>query len=136
MSTSSTILYRVRPQLTNDELNALFVVSWPNYRWRDFRPVLSHSLAYLCAYDGTTLIGYVNLAWDGGIHAFVLDTTVHPDWQRRGIGTELVRRAAAVASEWGIEWLHVDCEPHLRDFYAGCGFQHTTAGWMHLTSET
>jgi GNAT superfamily N-acetyltransferase len=129
------ILCQTSPPLTSDELNKLFAESWPEHRWRDFRPILQHSLAYLCAYDGATLIGYVNLAWDGGIHAFVLDTTVHPDWRRQGIGTELVRRAVAVARKRGIEWLHVDCEPHLRTFYGACGFQHTTAGLMHLFSD-
>ena len=134
-------MYRVRPPLTNDALNALFVVSWPDHLWRDFRPLLRHSLAYVCAYltssrhDDIVLIGFVNLAWDGGIHAFLLDTTVHPDWRRRGIGTELVRRAAQVARERGIEWLHVDCEPHLQSFYRECGFQQTAAGLMNLLSD-
>ena len=139
MSTLSTIYYCISPALPNGELNGLFAVSWPHHRWRDFRSILSHSLAYVCAYWqhdlDRALVGYVNLAWDGGIHAFLLDTTVHPDWRRRGIGTELVRRAAAVARERGIDWLHVDCEPHLRDFYTGCGFRYTTAGLMNLYTD-
>lgn len=43
----------------------------------------------------------------------ILDPTVHPDWQKRGIGRALVRRAAAVARKRGIEWLHVDFESHM-----------------------
>ena len=135
-----TVVYRVSPPLTNDALNALFVVSWPDHQWRDFQSPLRHSLAYVCAYltpsrhDDIVLIGFVNLAWDGGIHAFLLDTTVHPGWRRQGIGTELVRRAAEVARGRGIEWLHVDYESHLQDFYAGCGFQDTAAGLMNLFS--
>lgn len=78
------------------------------------------------------MIGFVNLTWDGGIHAFLLDTTVHPDLRRRGIGTELVRRAAVVARERGIEWLHVDFEPRLSGFYRNCGFRRTAAGLMNL----
>jgi len=139
MSPSSTILYRVRPPLTNRELNELFGVSWPDHRPRDFQPVMSHSLSYVCAFGPRdlerVLIGYVNLAWDGGVHAFLLDTTVRPGWRRRGIGTELVRRAAAVARARGVEWLHVDCEPHLWGFYARCGFQPTTAGLWNLFAD-
>jgi GNAT superfamily N-acetyltransferase len=134
MSMQPDILYYTSPPLTNGELNGLFAGSWPEHRWRDFGLILAHSLAYVCAYREKALIGYVNLAWDGGIHAFVLDTTVHPDWRRRGIGTELVRRAAAAARQRGIVWLHVDCEPHLRDFYRGCGFYPTAAGLMNLFS--
>jgi lincosamide nucleotidyltransferase len=32
----------------------------------------------------------------------------------------------------GVEWLHVDYEPHLADFYRACGFRPTKAGLIHL----
>ena len=32
----------------------------------------------------------------------------------------------------GCQWLHVDYEPHLEEFYQGCGFRPTLAGLMHL----
>jgi ribosomal protein S18 acetylase RimI-like enzyme len=79
--------------------------------------ILDRSLAYICAFPGERLVGFVNLAWDGGIHAFILDTTVHPDMRRLGIGSELLKHATAVAHKQGIEWLHVDFEPHLTSFY-------------------
>jgi ribosomal protein S18 acetylase RimI-like enzyme len=120
--------------VTNDDLNALFAASWPAHAESDFQPILSRSLAYICAYDAERLIGFVNLAWDGGIHAFILDTTVHPDLRRRGIGQQLVLKAAAVAQACGVEWLHVDFEPHLRHFYQSCGFQPTEAGLLLLKS--
>jgi GNAT superfamily N-acetyltransferase len=128
----SSISYRISPTVTNDAMNALFAAAWPDNVWSDFAPMLSHSLAYVCAYQQDRLIGFVNLAWDGSIHAFLLDTTVHPAFQRRGIGRELVLRAAQVAHECGIAWLHVDYEPHLESFYRGCGFRHTEAGLMRL----
>ena len=126
------IIYRTSPSISNKALNALFQASWPDHHWRDFEPVLNHSLATICAYQGERLIGFVNLAWDGGLHAFVLDTTVHPDLRRRGIGAELVRCATVVARQRGIEWLHVDFEPRLAAFYHDCGFRHTAAGLMNL----
>ena len=131
-NTGSPISYNTSPAITNDTLNPLFAAAWPSHHWSDFTSMLRHSLAYICAYQQDRLIGFVNLAWDGGIHAFLLDTTVHPDVQRRGIGRELVLRAAQAARERGIEWLHVDYEPHLASFYRGCGFRHTEAGLMRL----
>lgn len=98
-----------------------------------WQAVLERSLTWITAFDGTELVGFVNVAWDGGVHAFLLDTTVHPDWGRRGIGTGLVRRAEAAAREHGgLEWLHVDYEPHLIGFYEGCGFTPTAAGLLKL----
>lgn len=85
--------------------------------------------------DDGTLIGFANVAWDGGDHAFLLDPKVRPDHQRLGIATELVRRAATAARDVGCEWLHVDFEPHLRAFYFdACGFKPTDAGVMRLRS--
>jgi len=127
------VLYRVSPPIDHEALNELFAASWPGHRERDFGPVLEHSLVYVCAYNAGALVGYVNLAWDGGVHAFLLDPTVHPAYRRRGIGTALVRRAAAVAQERGVRWLHVDYLPELAPFYRGCGFRHTEAGLMDLS---
>jgi ribosomal protein S18 acetylase RimI-like enzyme len=80
-------------------------------------------------------VGFVNVAWDGGIHGFILDTTVHSDYQHRGIGTELMKRASKISADRGIEWLHVDYEPHLEAFYVGCGYQRTQAGLLNLRDE-
>ena len=94
-----------------------------------------HSLTWVGAFtDEDALVGFVNLCWDGGAHAVVLDTAVHPDHQRRGIGAALVRAAALEASRAGCTWLHVDFEAHLRSFYReACGFQATDAGLLDLS---
>lgn len=122
----------INADVTNEALNALFAASWPNYHPKDFRPVLAHSLVYVCAYQEQQLIGFVNVAWDGGVHAFILDTTVHPLAQRRGVGQQLVQSAAIAAREKGCHWLHVDYEPHLEAFYQQCGFAPTCAGVLQL----
>jgi ribosomal protein S18 acetylase RimI-like enzyme len=130
--TTGEIIYRLSPAVGNDDLNDLFLAAWAGHQRRDFQPVLRYGLAYVCAYDGGRLVGFVNLAWDGGIHAFLLDTTVHPDVQRRGIGERLVREAVEAARARGIEWVHVDYEPHLKGFYERCGFRDTDAGLIRL----
>jgi ribosomal protein S18 acetylase RimI-like enzyme len=92
-----------------------------------------HSLGWVVARDGAELVGFVNVAWDGGVHAFVLDTIVASSAGRSGIGTRLVDAAVARARAAGCEWLHVDFEDHLRDFYFGaCGFEPTNAGLIKL----
>ena len=66
---------------------------------------MARSMGWVCATDGARLIGFVNVAWDGGAHAFLLNTSVHRNYQRRGIGTALVREAIALARDGGAEWL-------------------------------
>ncbi|NKL10237.1 GNAT family N-acetyltransferase [Rhizobium leguminosarum] len=123
---------RIDPFPSAAELNALFSAAWGSPHNRDFTPILSRSLAHIGAYQDDRLVGFVNVAWDGGIHAFILDTSVHPDMQRQGIATRLVREATQVARERGAEWLHVDFEPHLTGFYRACGFRPTEAGLIKL----
>lgn len=125
--------YRVKPKLTDAELKPLFRAAWPQEDDASYGPVLARSLTYVAAYEGDRLVGFVNVAWDGGIHAFLLDTTVHPSVQRRGVGTALVRRAAQEARRLGCSWLHVDFDEHLTSFYRGCGFRATQAGLIDLT---
>src|SRR5688500_11114827 len=132
---SNTVNYSVSPPVSNAQLNELFASAWDGFTESDFRSMLKHSLAYVCAYSGPQLVGFVNLAWDGGIHAFLLDTTLHREWQRQGSGLQLVHEAVKVAAERGINWLHVDYEPHLEQFYRECGFHHTLAGLRWLREE-
>ena len=126
------VIYRESPSVTNEELNSLFANAWGNGEPTDFDPILEKSLTYICGYFSNRLIGFVNVAWDGGIHSFILDTTVHKDFQRHGIGLKLVKRAEIAARNRGMRWLHVDFEPHLQEFYNKCGFKNTNAGLINL----
>lgn len=126
------IEYEISPNIGNEALNGLFADVWPDHAPRDFSAVLSQNLGHVCATLDGVVVGFVNIAWDGGDHAFLLDPTVRSDFQRQGIGTHLVRHAVDLARSKGIEWLHVDYEPHLSEFYVKCGFRMTEAGLMNL----
>ncbi len=126
------IIYQLNPTISNIDMNRLFTSAWTDHHQTDFTSILSRSLVYVCAYADSELVGFVNVAWDGGVHGFLLDTTVHPAYQRRGIGVRLVQDAVTATKSRGIHWLHVDYEPHLECFYKQCGFQPTRAGLMRL----
>jgi GNAT superfamily N-acetyltransferase len=127
---TETVEYRHRSLLDHEELQRLFELAG-GARKIDFHPVLDRSFMWIAAYAGSTLIGFVNVAWDGGVHFFLLDTTVHPDWQRRGVGTRLVREAIAACQGAG-EWMHVDFDDELTEFYRRCGFSESLAGVLAL----
>jgi GNAT superfamily N-acetyltransferase len=120
------------PYPLDEDLRKLSLRAWGGAGPESFQPILSRSLAHIGAFEGDRLIGFVNVAWDGGIHAFILDTCVDPDFRRRGIATEMVMRARDVARARGARWLHVDFEPHLHGFYARCGFVDSRAGLIRL----
>lgn len=130
-----TITYEWRGDFDNGSLNALHAdgfghpVAKTDWRGRLER----HSLGWVCAWENGSLIGFVNVAWDGGVHAFVLDTVVAQRVRSTGVGTALVATAAERARDAKCEWLHVDFEDHLRAFYFdACGFEETTAGLIAL----
>jgi ribosomal protein S18 acetylase RimI-like enzyme len=120
------------PFPATDALQRLWQAAWGGDVASNIQSILARSLAHLGAYDGAVLVGFVNVAWDGGKHAFILDTCVDPRYRRQGIGVRLVQQAAEVARARGAEWLHVDYEPHLEDFYRRSGFGPTRAGLMRL----
>lgn len=116
----------------DEAMRRLWLAAWGDEGPKSFGSVLERSLAHVGAYDGTVLVGFVNAAWDGGVHAFILDTCVDPAHRRQGIALRLVARAAELARQRGAHWLHVDFEPHLEGFYRQCGFGPTAAGLMRL----
>jgi predicted N-acetyltransferase YhbS len=130
------LTYLINPPLENAVLNELFSSAWGKLYNVDFTAQLNAALCYVCAFDDSKLIGFVKLISDAGVHAFLLDPSVHADYKRRGIGQELVARAVAFAEERGCEWVHVDFDDHLEPFYAKCGFKPTKAGLIALSGET
>ncbi|MFF7156074.1 GNAT family N-acetyltransferase [Streptomyces sp. NPDC008139] len=130
-----TITYEWRGHVDNDALNSLHADGFGGPPARtDWRARLErHSLGWVCAHDDTRLIGFVNVIWDGGAHAVILDTVVSRPHRTKGVGAHLVATAAHHARAAHCEWLHVDFEPHLRPFYLDtCGFRPTPAGLIAL----
>ena len=128
--------YTWRGTFANADVNALHAEGFGHRvlddDWRG--QVERHSLGWVTATEDGELVGFVNVAWDGGVHAFLLDTLVRADRRRRGIGRALVAAAVDGArAAGGCEWLHVDFDDDLRRFYLdGCGFAPTGAGLVPL----
>lgn len=93
-----------------------------------------HAVTWVGVFEGDDLRGFVHACWDGGAHAFVLDTVVDPTHQRRGIGRDLILTLKLEVAAAGCQWLHVDYQPQLAPFYRdACGFQPTEAGLLRLS---
>jgi GNAT superfamily N-acetyltransferase len=131
---SKCVAIRWRSPVTDAELVTLTeshggqaVAGW----WDQVRP---HSLGWVTARADGVLVGFVNVAWDGADHAFLVDTKTRLEYQRSGIGTAVVKLAAQRAKSAGCEWMHVDFTDELRAFYFdACGFDSPQgAGLMNL----
>jgi hypothetical protein len=74
-----TIEYEWRGVFENDELNRLYAEAFdtPGFAsnagdWR--AQVARHSLGWVAARDGGALVEFVNVPWDGLVHAWIQDT--------------------------------------------------------------
>ena len=124
-----------RGAFNNGELNALHAECFEHRVFEDdwWAQVNRFSLGWVCMRVSGSLTGFVNVAWDGGVHAFLLDTLVTSSISRKGFGTRIVSEAVKHARTSGCEWLHVDFDSHLREFYIeDCGFKPAQAGVISL----
>jgi ribosomal protein S18 acetylase RimI-like enzyme len=129
------IAYEWRGDFSNAALSALHAEGFgPQATDHDWRAqVTQHSLGWVCGWEGRDLVGFVNVAWDGGAHAFILDTLISNRLRRHGAGTTMVALASERARAAGCAWLHVDFEDQLAPFYLGsCGFRPASAGLIAL----
>jgi GNAT superfamily N-acetyltransferase len=133
-----SVTYEWRGDVASRELNELHAEAFEtrvfddaDWNWDD--QLRGHSLGWVVARDGDRLVGFVNVPWDGLVHAWIQDTMVAEEARHRGIGTELIAVAVRETRAAGCEWLHVDFDDHLRSFYLdACGFRPTNAGLIEL----
>ncbi|MSO89102.1 MAG: GNAT family N-acetyltransferase [Rhodospirillaceae bacterium] len=90
--------------------------------------MLHESSIVLTARDGDRLVGVSRAPTDFGWVCYVCDLAVDVDFQRQGIGRELVRRThAAAGSETA---LVLRAAPAARDYYARIGMAKIDNAWM------
>lgn len=138
MTGSAEIAVEWRGDVSSSELNSLHAEAFSTRlftddEWPWARLLQRHSLGWVTARDHGTLVGFVNVVWDGLVHAWLQDTMVASAARHRGVGSQVVAEARARAAAAGCEYLHVDFDDDLRDFYLGaCGFTEVPAGLIHL----
>ena len=133
--------FQWRGEATSRELNELHAEAFETEVFSDdvwpWTTLLErHSLGWVVAREDGSLVGFVNVLWDGLVHAWIQDTMVADSARHRGVATRLIEVARDGARDAGCEWLHVDFDRHLRPFYFdACGFAPTDAGLIELQEE-
>lgn len=81
---------------------------------------IANSSTVISAWDGDRLVGLGNAITDGHLVVYFPHLLVHPDYRRRGIGTEIVRRLKSAYA--GLHQQILVAEPKAVTFYESCGF--------------
>lgn len=67
-------------------------VGWGIFEYSVIEKALPNSLYCLCAFVNSEIVGMVRLIGDAGINFYIQDMIIKPDYQRKGIGTELMNK--------------------------------------------
>ncbi len=98
--------------------------------WKFRRPVTREVLALalakswycLFAWDGDRLVGTGRICTDGLLHAIIYDVVVAPDYQRGGIGKQIIERLVQECLDAQIGTIQLFCARGKQAFYEQLGF--------------
>ena len=109
-----------------DEILRLYAsVGWTAYteRLEALRRGFDSSLLTLAAYEGAELLGLIRVVGDGQTIVFVQDLLVFPEYQRKGIGSALLRAVLKRYENVRQIMLATDDTPKTKAFYRSMGFR-------------
>ena len=111
-----TIIYRDDHEIDLDQLTVLFnAVGWERRTAARDRlaQLVRGSMYVVSAWDGDRLVGFARAISDGAANAYISTVAVLPEYQKRGIGREVIQRL--LAGHDGIQFvLHSE---HAGSFY-------------------
>ena len=128
-----------RGPFNNIEMNALHAEAFETRvfdesEWNWVELTNRDSMGWVTARRSGELVGFLNVVWDGLVHAWIQDLIVAASARHQGIGVRLVEEVRSAAKGAGCEFLHVDFDDDLRSFYYdACCFRPTNGGLIELT---
>jgi GNAT superfamily N-acetyltransferase len=84
---------------------------------------LTHSWHSVNAYDSSTLVGTGRVISDGILHALIVDVIVLPQYQRQGIGTNIMLRLLDKCRRYAVRDVQLFCARDKAPFYERLGFR-------------
>ena len=108
----------------NEIVNLYRSVGWTNYLKRVdiLQQAYADSLCVLGAYDSDQLVGVIRTVGDGQTIVFVQDIIVLPEYQRKGIGTKLLKAVMDKYKDVYQVELLTDNTDKTKAFYRSVGF--------------
>lgn len=108
-------------------------VGW-NRMENEYNNPLMTSYYHIAVYDKDKLVGYIDCLSNGVTDAYIQDLMIHPNYQRQGIGTDLMNKMIGYLKEKNIYMISVVFEERLKAFYEKFGFYDMLCGQMETYS--
>lgn len=106
-------------------------VGWNRMESAYRNPIMT-SFYHIAVYENEILIGYIDCVSNGVTDAYIQDLMVSPDYQSKGLGTELINQMIAYLKEKRIFMISVVYEERLKPFYEKFGFYQMLCGQMEI----
>ena len=97
---------------------------------REYENPLMTSYFHIAVYEDDKLIGYIDSVSNGVTDAYIQDLMVCPDYQGKGIGTDLMNKMIKYLKEKHIYMISVVYDECLKPFYERFGFYNMLCGQM------
>ena len=104
-------------------------VGW-NRMESEYKNPLLTSYYHIAVYEKEALIGYIDCVSNGVTDAYIQDLMVRPDYQGRGIGTDLMEKMIDYLKNKHIYMISVVFDESLKAFYKKFGFYNMLCGLM------
>ncbi|WP_017299606.1 GNAT family N-acetyltransferase [Nodosilinea nodulosa] len=123
----STIVFSTDRDLDLYELEELCnAVGWARRPIRKVKKAIQHSYLVVTMWEQRgarrRLVGFSRATSDHAFNATIWDVVVHPDFQGRGLGKELMRQLIKKLRSEDISNVTLFADPQVVDFYKGLGF--------------
>ena len=130
---AGSIEYRESNEVPREDVLSLYRANnWSSANKPDqLHQALLHSHSLVTAWDGDLLVGLANAISDGFLVVYYPHVVVHPDFQRKGIGWELMTRL--LRRYEGFHQHSVLADMNAVAFYESCGFEQSVcpAMWIY-----
>lgn len=132
------IVYKDIKELPNDQLHDVFVkVGWSDGQENDFlsnnfNAPFKNSTLVLSAWDEEKLVGCIRVISDKIVRSIIQDFAVLPEYQGKGIGTELLKRCLLVYPK--SEWLVPTIKENI-SYYEKRGFKISNGIFLTIPSQ-
>ncbi|MGG4091088.1 GNAT family N-acetyltransferase [Paenibacillus sp. FSL W8-0187] len=125
-----TVIYTSEAPEDFRQLEALYAsLGWNSIHLSvtELKTMCLQSWYAIYAYEGHKLVGMGRLVSDGVITGVICGLGVHPGYQSRGIGREILHRLVEHCEKFGV-FPQLMCEEELEPYYEKLGFQRFTIG--------
>ncbi len=128
------MIYQYNETISAKDLSDLReAVGW-NRMEKEYANPLMTSYYHIAVYEKDEMVGYIDCVSNGVTDAYIQDLMVRPDYQGKGLGTDLMNQMIMYLKEKHIYIISVVFEEGLKPFYDKFGFCNMLCGQMETFS--